>query len=175
MKLVRRDLIALSDGLRAVGNLKGIKFCYATAKNGAKIDREMKAMQSGLKATPEYTKYDTERIDLCKKHADKDENGKPKMASTQKPGEQVFVGLEGNAEFDVEATALKETYKDAISEREGLIEDYNTALDEEIEFDLHMIQFKDIPQDTITASQLRGIIDIVEGEPEKDDTSSDKK
>jgi len=176
LKVTRNELAALSGALRAVGNLTGkIKFSYALAKNSEKIDSELKLMDATIKPTEKYKEYDKERVELCKEHAAKDDNGMPKMThSPSNPRVEVFVGLENNPKFDKAAGVLKAKYKGAVETRETTLEKYGEVMDEEIKFELHMIQFEDVPEN-ITGNQLRGIVRIIEGEPKADDKTSKSK
>ena len=166
MKLKRREALELVAALDAVSNLSGIKFAYAMAKNVKLIASEVEDMQAGLKPSKRYQEYDNKRVEICKEHSKKDDNGKPVMMPLGR-GQQGFAGLEDNPEFEVAVEALREEYKSELDEREQLVAEYETALDEDIELDVYTVNLSDVPED-ITTGQLKGIIDlVVDSEKEK--------
>jgi len=162
IKMKRRKLIELATALDATDGLSGIKFSYAMAKNSSRITSELDDMKSGLKHSKRFKEYEKKRIALCREHADKDENGKvmERPVVGAKRGTMEFVGLESNSAFQTAFDKLMAEYKDELDLREKLHEDYEDALDEEIEFDFYMAKLSDVPKD-ITKGQLTGIIDLV--------------
>lgn len=162
MKVTRRKLIALKEGIMRVGNLTGITFACVMAKNSRKIKEELEDFNAGTKATDGYKEFTEKRIELCKKHADKDGKGNPKSVAVPEgvPGEREYVGLEDNLLFESDVNKLMEKYKGELDKRKKINKDYNEQLNAEIKFGYIMVDLKDVPE-TITTAQLEGISDLV--------------
>jgi len=154
MKIQLSELIELSQGLTAVDPLRGVKFTYAVAKNNIAIRKEIQSCKAALKETKQHKEYNKKRIEICEKHADKNENGKPIFKG------DTYSGVVGNKDFEKEIDDLKSKYSNAISERKKAIEDYNELLEQEVDVNIHKLKREDLPVD-ITAGQLTGIMPIV--------------
>lgn len=161
MKFKRNALLEVQQGLLQAGNLTGIKLVYAIAKNTRMIASELKAMERLTQQKPDYTKYDQERLKLCKEMCVKDEKGVPIIQ------ENSYAGLTGTPDFEKRLKALKKKHQKAVDGREKDMEEYNKLLDEEVEIDIHMVNIKFLPPG-VTAQQLTGIMFMIQGEPPKD-------
>ena len=164
-----KQILNLSQALKAVSGLTGIKFCYGVARNAVIVDREIEVFQTTTKTSKEFQEYDQKRIELAQSMARKDKDGKPVVENN------AYVP-ENQKEFNKKIEALKGEYKEAVAEREKQIEDFNEFLEKESDIKLYMINFSDIPE-TITAGQLMGIMPIVKDEDklEKVKTKIEKK
>lgn len=167
MRVSRNDLEGLGQALDNVGNLTGIKFAYAVAKNRDKITSEMRRMQKGLEPTEAYSKYDTARLALCKEHCKKDDKGGAVTMGRS------FIGLENNDEFEAAMEELQKEHQETVDERKKLLEEYEKEMKEEVEWNFHMIRFSSVPKN-ITAGQLTGIIKLVEDGDVDSDKDEDK-
>jgi hypothetical protein len=145
----RKEIFDNIQALNSVSELKGVKFSYSVIKNKKKIEEEIKVLEEIIKPTNRYSAYESQRIQICEKHAEKDINNKAIIEDNK------FKILDMTT-FDIELNALKNDYLDDISEREKQIDEYNRMLDDDIELDYTKIGFNDFPND-ITPKQLETI------------------
>lgn len=147
------EILNLADALSKL-NLPGVNFAHAVAKNLNLLKTEVQALETARKASDEYTVFEKERIELAKKHAKKDDKGKP-----------VIVGqnfeIEDMESFESELATLKEKHKEAIEKREAQLKDFEDLLQKEVEINLHKISLEDVPQG-ITTKQMTDIYSIIE-------------
>ena len=155
MKFKRQELFNLLSAFVKVKNLKGAKFAYAIIKNQEKIKREIIAFNKNNAPKPakEYNEWERARIELCNKHCAK-KNDKPIITDNK------FVGLEKNPNFEKELEELKKKYKTTLDDYQKQVNEYNTKIGEEIEFDLHQVNKDELPAE-ISTVQLEGILAIV--------------
>lgn len=153
IKMTNGELYGLAIGCTQVGNLKGIKFAYAVAKTKNLIKPLVEALEEVKKPAENFQKFESERIKLCREHAEKDEKGQPKIMGG------VYVGL--GEEFNTELEKLKEEHKQAIEEREQQMQDYAKLLEEEVDVELHKVKLDEVPED-ITGKQLEMLMPMIE-------------
>ncbi len=158
MNVKKRDLIILQQGIVAVADLFGdnVRFSYAIAKNDKLIAPEVEAINKTLQATPEFSEYETKRVDLVKTYAKKD-NGEAMMANNN----FLFDTPEKKKECEDAVAEFKKPYVEVLGKRDEQIKQYNELLDEPSEVKLYMLNENDLPR-TITPAQLARIITIVE-------------
>jgi len=149
-----KQILSLSQSLKNVVNLSGIRFCYGIARNSVIIDREIEVFQTTTKASKEFQEYDTKRIELAKEMAKKDEKGNPVIK------DNAYVP-ENQKAFDKKIEELKGEYKEAVEAREKQIDDFNEFLEKESGVKLYMINFEDVPKE-INAGQLMGLMPIIQ-------------
>lgn len=151
--MTNKDKIKLYGALVGL-NVKGVKFNYAVAKNISILEKEVESLKASLKTTPEYDKYDEQRVELAKKHAEKDQNGEAIIKDKN-------YYIKDSEKFEKEFDKLKKENSKVVEEREKQIEDYNKLLDEDSTIELHKIAKDDLSEE-LTTQQLFGIIEIVE-------------
>lgn len=156
-KLMNRDLFGLLDGFAAVGDLRGVKFAYAVAKNKDRVMREVRPLQKSIEPSKEVNEYEKERIKLCKIHCQKDEGGQPLIQNG------VYVGVDGKPEFEKAVAELKEKFKEPLDKQKEDKEEYDRLLDEEVEIEFHQLRFEDVPE-VITVAQMSAIFPIIADE-----------
>jgi len=141
-----KDLIRLSAGLQAVGNLPGAKFSYAVYRNLDKVRQVLKPLQGILKQSDEFKEYEKQRIKICEDCAEVDNGGK--AIKDEKDGSYQIADAKKDL-FDRNISALKKKYQAVIDDREKQAEEYNELLDEELKepLDLHMVNFSDLPEE----------------------------
>ncbi len=160
--MTKAEVLVLSRSLNQLGKLTGAKFSYAVAKNLNLAKNEVESINKAREMTEKYTEYDNERVELAKKHADKDKDGKPKMRQTANPEVQEFVMSEINEKkFQKELKILNLKNKELIAAREKQMEEFTALLETDSDFKAHMMKRDDIPEE-ITTNQMAGIINIVE-------------
>ena len=160
-KFTKRELFALFTGLRVLGNLKGVRFAYAVAKNTNIIKPEIEALQEALKGSDEFLEFEKQRVELAKKHAKKDENGKPLSEGGS------FV-MENEDKFNVLLEKLKYSskFKSVTKEREDQLKNWEKLMDEESELVLYSIALDSVPEE-ITTEQMVVISELITEDEEK--------
>ena len=152
MKITKEKAVDLFKSLNDVGNLQGVKFAYAVARNISLLNSEVDAIQKAIEAHDDFRKYDEERVALAKKHAVK-VDGKEKVEDGQ------YV-VEDQEKFETEFKELQEKHKNALDVREKQKNDFKELLKEELEIDLFTIPVEYVPEN-ITPAQMEGILLIV--------------
>ncbi len=143
-----RDLLNLYNALKTIeGRQFTVKFSYFVAKNNIALKSDLEILDTVKKPTPEFIEYDTKRAKLAYDYADKSVNGKPRIENNN------FIIVERVDEFKIELDKIKEEYKNVIAEQEQKVKDFESILDNEVEFTGVKIDLKDIPE-TIEPSIL---------------------
>ena len=158
--ITKGEALVLFKNLNQLGNLSGVKFTYAVARNINLLKTELESLEKSMELPENFKKFDSERIELVEKYAEKDENGKPKKEKTENGSEQYVMG-ENEKKFEKEFNTLKTKHKEAVSLREKQFEEYTKLLTTDSEVQLYKIKLDDIPKE-ITARQMAGIYAIVE-------------
>lgn len=148
-----RDWGEVYSQLSALKDLSGAKLAYAIAKNKKTILNELEALNEASKPSEEYTKYDRLRVELAKKYAKKDKDGKPLTEGN------VYV-MEDYQAFDKEHKELEKEHKKAIDERNKQKEELEEVLDQEKKLTLWPLKKEDLPEE-ITVEQLEALIDFI--------------
>ncbi len=148
------ELFTLSQGIQSAGDLSGAKLAYALAKNLKVVTSEIEDLQTGIKPSDIMLAYEAARIELCKLHADKDEDGEALVVDGS------FV-ITDKAAYDAEWKVLQGTYEVAISASEKAKADYKDLLDEDCNVELVMVSLDNFP-DTVTAAQMSQLMSMVE-------------
>jgi len=159
-KFKKKDLLDLFENLRKLSNLKGVKFSYAMAKNAVIVEREIIAIKESLKPSDEFIKYEGERIELAKKHSEKDEKGKPKII-TENDRER-FV-IKDDKKFQKEFKALKIKHKVILDKRQKQTDEYSEFLETDSEIEFFKVKLSDVPVD-ISVEQMQGIQLLIKDE-----------
>ncbi len=159
MKLTKKEVLNLNTGLTSVGNLTGLQFVYAVARNLAVIKDEVMALQKAYKADEDFLAYEKERIALAKKYAEKHEGNPQKYIDR---GVEMFA-IKDQETFDEELGVFKKKYKKARDARKKQLGEFEVFLTEEVNLKIHKIPFKAVPK-TITALQMSSILIMVESE-----------
>lgn len=137
----KKDLVTLHDALiRVEGRQSPIKFSYFVAKNKLLIKEEFEMLQNLRKAPEKFVEYDRKRATLAQEHADRLENGQPKIEDNN------FIIIERFEEFREKLEALKEDYADAIADYEKRVQDFEDILEQEYTYNGAKIDYKDIPE-----------------------------
>ena len=152
----KKDLFLLQSGLADVGKLQGVKFAYAVARNLQIIKREMEALQEAIKPSDDFSDFEKKRLELCRKHADKNEKGDPIIIGSE-------FSIQDRQSFDIDLENLRDNHHDVCELRERQVEEYEQLLEETCDLDLHKIAKDNLPEN-ITAEQIFGIIDIIEND-----------
>ena len=118
-EVAKGDLIKLWKVLDFFSNRpQPIKFSYFVAKNKMIIKDEVQILQQLVTPSQSFIEYDTKRVELAEKYADRDEDGKPIVENN------TYIITEKKEVFDKELAELKEEYKEAIQEFEKQLDEY---------------------------------------------------
>jgi hypothetical protein len=156
--MTKQESIKLFQDLNRLGNLKGVKFSYAIAKNIAMLKAEIESLEKAVAPSEEFMKEDEKRVALAKEHAKKDEKGEP--VTVTEGGVSKFE-MEDDKAFDESFKKLKEENKEIWDAREKQITEYNELLKTESTVELYKVAKCDIPND-INVMQMNSIMDLVE-------------
>lgn len=151
---MKRKVFALAlESLNDVSELKGVKFAYAVLKNRKKIESQLEEdrpiFEKILEPTLGFKEYEEKRIELCKNHSEKDEDGE---AITEGDRFKIIDVKTFNSELE----SLGKEYEESLSERKKQIEDYNNLMEENIDMDFKKVKFDDLPSD-MNEKQLNSI------------------
>lgn len=152
--MTKKESVTLYKNLSLLKGLSGVKFAYAIARNIDKLQAEMKALDTAKEPSEAFETYNTERENLAKKHAVKDDKGQPVISGNE------YV-IEDNDAFNKEIKALQKEHAEAIEAYEKQLEDYNKLLQTESEVELYKIPLSDIPEN-ISVEQMSHIYQLIQ-------------
>lgn len=160
MKDTRNNLVNFYAALRVAETLTGkseniVKFQYAVQKNLQKLKEEIESLKKANQYLPEYLEYDKKRIELCEKHANKDDRGKAKKIKVGRTEMYDLLDENGNqkAEFTQDYDALQESHAPALKAREEQLVLYNKLLEEEVEMDIYKVPLSYFPEDVVGSEE----------------------
>ena len=142
-----KDIVELNKSLKAVEQLKGVKFAYAVAKNTKIIEPEIDSLKEAAKSSEKFTSYQQDFKELQMEHAEKNEKGD--------------LVIKDEKAFTKALEKLQEEHREAIDGRKKQSDEIEKLLEEEVELKLLKVKKEELPED-ITAEQLKGIMEIVE-------------
>lgn len=141
------------------GKARSFKLIGAINRNIARLTDAIKKLEEARKPSSRMQEYNTKRIDLCIRHAIKDENGNPKIRTTAGRSEYEIADM---AAFKAELDPLYKEYESDIKADELLIQQFNKSLDEEADIEIYKIKYsvleaeqKELPLDMrLTGSEI---------------------
>ena len=154
----KKDLLDLFENLQKLSKLRGVKFSYAIAKNTVIVEREIVAIKESLNPSDDFVKYENERLELAKEHAEKDEKGKPKTVTEN--GRDIYV-MKDKEKFNKAFEELKTKHKEALDKRQKQVDEYNKFLETEADIEFFKINLSEVPED-ISVEQMQGIQLLIE-------------
>lgn len=162
--ITNRDWQVLYSGLENLGGLDcSTDLSIKIARNMRIIKNELlEDMESAMKPTKEYLKYNTDLVKLAEKHAVKDEKGRP-----MKKDQNNYV-MTDQAKFDAEKEILKNSkeHKEAVELREKRIEEFENVLPKETSLGLVEINKSELPE-KMKPGQIEGIFDVLKFDTSK--------
>lgn len=151
------ELFMLNQAITTVGNLSGVKFAYAIAKNKKVIETEIEVLKESVKPSEKFTEYEKKKAEIVKKYADKDEKGNYKADANNQ-----YVVETQKVEFEKEVAPLNEEYKEEIDKRDAQVKEFNEVmLKAEAKFIPFKIKKEDVPVN-ITVAQTTAIFSLIE-------------
>ncbi len=133
------------------------KLGYAVNKNLHIFEKEIKAYNASRTMTKEMQEYESLRINLCKTHAKKDDNGNPTLTDDKTS----FV-IENHEIFEKEYFELEKKYIAHINDHDIRITESNKLLSEEIDLNLIKVKVTDEEISKLNGEALRGIMEFIE-------------
>ena len=142
MKLIKRDLMRLSNAIAAIEGRKfSVKFSYFLAKNKIQLKEEIELLEKIKEVSEEYKEYDNKRAKLALEHADRNPDDSPKIDN------QEFLITILAGKFQEAVSKLKEDYEEVIEQRNQQMRDFEELLKETTTYSGAKIDIKDIPDD----------------------------
>ena len=144
-----KDLLDLFSALEYVNSdTCSAKFKYGIARNKKIIENQIKILQDLIKPSDAYIQIENERLAICHKYCERDENNNPRMINN------MFVMKEDTrAESDTEITEFMAKNKDIFDAAVKRSQELTALLEEEIDIPLYSIPIDAIP-DTIKQSEM---------------------
>ena len=146
----KRDLYSFNRGLK-LARFEHPRCTYAVNKNKRKVEEEIKTMETAVEASVEMKKYQEEREELAKVHAEKDEQGNPKLKRMPDPQDpekiQMVYVIPGQddekSKYRKALAKIEKTHEKAIKEHEEKVKKYNEEfLDDDTDFQPFMLEFE---------------------------------
>jgi phenylalanyl-tRNA synthetase alpha subunit len=128
-----------------IKNLKGIKLSLLLLDNIDILENFVKKIQTSMQEDDAYKEYESKRIEICEKYADKDENNNTIMKEIN--GIKEYSLDTTNKKFNTEINTLKKTFNTVIDERNKQIVEYNNFLQEDTELIFKKIPINLLPED----------------------------
>jgi len=153
MKIKNQDILNLWKTLSNI-NLSGSKFSYAVARNLSIIKPIVDALETAIKPKKEYLEHMAKQEEIAVKYSEKDEKGNPVILDG-------FYKISDELGAENEFKVLKENNAEIIKDFAKQTEEYNSLLKDDVEVNLHMIDFENIP-DAINTVQMKGIYPIIQ-------------
>lgn len=145
------EILELSDILsfyaKELKNLKGAKFAYTVIKNIDIIEKEAKSLLESKNVSEKYSELEKKRLELCEKHADKDDKNEPIKKKFEGDRFEYSISITKMDAFNADINALFEENKEAIEEQKKYDEDFKTLLNSESDIVLKKISIDDVPSD----------------------------
>jgi len=170
MKMTYAECLEMLNGLSAMDQVSPsilhVRLSYAVAKNKRKLNEVVKDMQTLLRQSEGFQKFQKEKKDILKKHAEKDSKGLPIKDKIQSP--QGFIddylikgGTEEGSPFARDLEKLKAKYKKEIDEWEIQAKKYNESLEMESDFEPHMVTEDLLPEKGIPQAAMNGLVYMI--------------
>ena len=160
--MTKGEVLVLYRNLNQTGELNGVKFAYAVSRNIDILKREIESIEKTLELPEDFKEFETKRIALAEKYAERDEKGKTLKEKATNGSEQFVIIPANQKKFDKEFDVLRGEYKEAVALRDKQIEEYTKLLTEESDVVPYKIKLEDVPKE-ITTRQMTGIYDIIDG------------
>lgn len=159
--LKKRDLFPLRQAIIGVGNLPGKKFSYAMLKNLNRINAEIKEITDNKDKKSEKVKFYLELVDTIKKdHAQKTLDGEVKIQKDEMGND--ILRIKDIKKYNEDLEKLKLAHPEEVAELEADEKELEEILDKPTEFQIHAVQFEELPE-AITPAQMNGIEKLIEG------------
>lgn len=166
--MTKGELIELSRVLYQVIKLSGAKFAYGVKRNIDLTKPEIEALDKAMAPSEDFMKlqeeFESQRIEIVEKYANKDSEGKPLKKMAELNGKQVEVydmdpekSKISNEECE---SAMKAKNPEVYEARLKQLKDYEEILKEEVKvaFFPYTVNLSEVP-DGITGIQMNFLVD----------------
>lgn len=141
MKIKKEEMAKLWKELQKLSQeTQPIRFSYFIAKNKGLLKDEIDILNDLSKVSQEFIKYDNCRAALAKEMSDKDSEGNSIIQNNS------YIITEHKEEFDNKLMSLRIEFKDAIEDTNKKIEEFNSILKEDYEFNGYKIKIDLMPE-----------------------------
>lgn len=148
MKLTRKTVVTIFRELQKLSDVPNTKLAYFVMRNKKFMAKEIAEIQKLTQPSLEYMAVDTQRVDICKHYALKDEAGKPKVENNN------FVfAEEGKKDLTKALEKLEADNKEVLEKEKQKSIVINQKLDEEIEIEVYTLDFDKLPSN-LNANQI---------------------
>ena len=169
----RTDIIKYFKLLQKT-NLSGAEITLAINKNKRLFEKEVRDINGASQIDPEFKKYKEEREQLFKSYATKDEKGKAKtkqipigLGKTETVYDIPNVLLNEDSVLMEKSNALDGRFSNAIENQKTIDKNFREVfLEKDIELNLSMISFEDVPKN-ISQTDMDAIWWMIKEEPKK--------
>ena len=144
-----KDILDLSSALESI-TTEGCnaKFKYAIAMNKKIIESTVAILRDTLKPSDEYIRLENERLTICNRYCERDENSNPVMSNGS-----FVMKSETKEQSDKEIGDFMEKNKNSYDNEIAKSQDITSLLDEETTIDLYKININFVP-DAIKQSEM---------------------
>jgi len=157
-RIAKERLLKLYNGLSAFPVNGNKTYAYMVAVNKYVIEADVKFLMTLMEPSEEYTAYADARKELMLKYCVKNEDDAPKIVD-----ENIIIPKASTKEWKAEQAKLELDNVEVINQRraEGLA--LQKAMSEEVEVDVEVIMFEDIPDEVFDDVELMDmLIPIIE-------------
>ena len=151
------ELQNLLSGLNAVSNLKGSVFSYGVGKNAKKITSTLNNLYSKQVFNDDFQEFQKQKLELLESLAMRDEEDKPIQIDTPQGKSYKF---EDDSAVNEAVDILIAEHQDAIDAQKVHDEDFNKLLDQDTDFEIHLVKLSNVPED-ITGGQISAIMEMI--------------
>lgn len=146
----KREILSLYRLLKTI-NYRGVKFNYGIARNIQILEPYYTSMMFSIKRNEEYERFESKRIELNEKFAQKDGEDNAILKNNQ-------YQIADKKGFDTAMNALEKKYKVTIDEQHKKEREFNKTLDDEEVVELFKIDLGDFPVEIKTQEMSKLII-----------------
>lgn len=157
-KITKERMLKLYNGLSAFPVNGNKLYAYMVAVNKYAVEADVKFLMALMEPSEEYTAYVDARKELMLKYCIKNEDDTPKIVD-----ENIIIPKASTAEWKEAQAKLEFANTEVISQRrsEGLT--LQKSLTEEVEVDLEIITFSELPNEVFENAELMDmLIPIIE-------------
>jgi hypothetical protein len=157
-KITHEKVMMVDSILARLGTSTEPWFAYSVSQNRTLLEPIVNAVKAAQKRAPEFEKFEEHRNELLKKHAKKDENGKP-IGHTQNYGggmSGIVYDIEDHEALKADVDALKETdeFKDVVETEDARRQKLVALMEKEVEVEVFVIKMSDAPEKFITGNEM---------------------
>lgn len=154
IKVTREEIISIWNVLYKLKDLKTKALSFYTKRNMDLIEKEIEAittLQQSAEQSEEYKKFIKDRINLCEKFCDKNDDGSSVIVENR------YIFSTNPDKVEKQFKKLTDKYFDVISEHDQTVNNLVMLLKEEIEIEIVKIPFNLFPND-INYSEIELIV-----------------